>query len=441
VSKDQNVDGVGVIHRTEAAALTNARALLQLAASGVLRCSTTTRRPTAATVRTVGEHLVDGDWYDDEDIAAYAWPLLLQAGGLAKLNGTRLELTARGRRATTLPAHEVIAGLWTRWISHGLIDELSRVENIKGQRSTRTLTAVSARRSSAAGVLDLLPLGDWRDIDEVLTAARRSPRTTFEVAQNGRALWKLYLGPSAEWGSFGYGGFYHWNLIEGRYVMALLLEYAATLGLIDVELDHPRGAREDFGVNEGSEGLEYLSRYDGLRAVRLTPLGAYATGQAATYTPAVVDEAALTVGADLVVAAATAPSIADRMVLTAFAEDLGGLRWQISRPILLDALDTGHSLDELTTLLTSRGASIPDTLDNLLADVRRASGALTDLGVTRLIACADEHVAADLSRDTRLGRWCRRIGTHHLAVEVDKIPQFRKRLKELGHVLDTGTHH
>ena len=31
-----------------------------------------------------------GDFYPDEAIAAFAWPLLMQAGGLAELEGARL---------------------------------------------------------------------------------------------------------------------------------------------------------------------------------------------------------------------------------------------------------------------------------------------------------------------------------------------------------------
>lgn len=77
----------GVIVRlTEAAALLNLRAVLQCAA-GRLRCSEKTHRPSAASVGVVAAGLVDGDFSDQEPIAAFAWPLLLQAGGLAELAG------------------------------------------------------------------------------------------------------------------------------------------------------------------------------------------------------------------------------------------------------------------------------------------------------------------------------------------------------------------
>ena len=62
-----------------------------------------TRRPSAATIRTVAEALVAGDFYPEEAVAAFAWPLLLQAGGLARLEGPRLTLTPKGRKAMGNP--------------------------------------------------------------------------------------------------------------------------------------------------------------------------------------------------------------------------------------------------------------------------------------------------------------------------------------------------
>ncbi|MBV7243149.1 hypothetical protein [Streptomyces sp. MW-W600-10] len=64
---------------TEHHAQADLRAVLQLCAAGELRCSTKTLRPAAATVALLAETLTGGDFHPDEPIAAYAWPLLLQA--------------------------------------------------------------------------------------------------------------------------------------------------------------------------------------------------------------------------------------------------------------------------------------------------------------------------------------------------------------------------
>ena len=65
----------------------------------------------------------------------------------------------------------------------------------------------------------------------------------------------------------------------------MLLEYAATLGMIDVALIPPAGARRDFRNMWGTDELAFFSRYDGLMYFRLTPLGAYCLGVESDYQP------------------------------------------------------------------------------------------------------------------------------------------------------------
>lgn len=147
-----NAPGRTVRH-TEQEAQANLHAVLQLCASGKLRSSEKTRRPSAATVTAVADVLSAGDFYRDHPIAAYAWPLLIHAGGLAEQAGNRLQLTARGRDALAKPAAGTVRALWQRWLRHGLIDEMNRIEAIKGQRATNVLTAVKSRRQTVAAEL------------------------------------------------------------------------------------------------------------------------------------------------------------------------------------------------------------------------------------------------------------------------------------------------
>ena len=93
------------------------------------------------------------------------------------------------------------------------------------------------------------------------------------AARSLRALWRLYVIDSY-YGSLGYAGPRAWDLVEGRYALCVLFEYAATLGLIDVAYTDPRGARDDYRALWGADQLSCLSRYDGLAAVRVNELGA-----------------------------------------------------------------------------------------------------------------------------------------------------------------------
>jgi hypothetical protein len=259
-------------------ALSNLVAVLELTADRQMRCSAATRRPLAATVRLVDDVLVAGDYYDGDDggraepIAAFAWPLLLQAGGLAQLAGARLELTARGRAALVRPSYQVLGALWGRWLTSVSHDELARVEAIKGQRRPSTLTSVRGRRAAVAAGLGAAEPGVWTDVDLLLGILATQPRPLV-VARNLMARWRLYLTDSY-YGSLGHAGPAAWDVLEGRYALCVLFEYAATLGVIDVAYTDPRGAREDYLGLWGADQYPCLSRYDGLVAVRVNELGA-----------------------------------------------------------------------------------------------------------------------------------------------------------------------
>jgi hypothetical protein len=266
--------GPVLVRWTAPDALSNLVSVLELAADGQVRYSASTRRPTAATVKLVEDVLVAGDFYDSgEPIAAFAWPLLIQVGGLARLAGTRLELSPRGRAALARPSYEALGALWARWLGSVSTDELARIEAIKGQRKPGTLTSAITRRAAVAAALAGLQPGAWTGAGKLLASLRAQQQPPLVAARSLRALWRLYVVDSY-FGSLGHAGSRTWDLVEGRYALCVLFEYAATLGLIDVAYTDPRGARDDYRALWGADQLSCLSRYDGLSAVRVNELGA-----------------------------------------------------------------------------------------------------------------------------------------------------------------------
>ena len=269
-------------------ALSNLVAVLELTADRQMRCSAATRRPFTATVRLVEDALVAGDYYDGpchdgtgldgtgasggEPIAAFAWPMLLQAGGLARLAGARLELTPRGEAVLARPSYQALGALWDRWLKSVSTDELSRIEAIRGQRKAATLTAAARRRAAVAAGLAALEPGVWTEVDALFAILRAQP-APLVVARNLLARWRLYLG-DPYYGSLGPAGWQAWNVLEGRYALCVLFEYAATLGVVDVAYTGPQGARDDYRELWGAHLYGSLSRYDGLAAVRVNELGA-----------------------------------------------------------------------------------------------------------------------------------------------------------------------
>jgi len=267
--------GVGpvLVRWTAPDALSNLVAVLELAADGQVRCNATSRQPSAATVKLIEDALVAGDFYDSgEPIAAFAWPLLIQVGGLARLAGLRLELSPRGRAMLASPSYEALAALWARWLGAVSIDEMTRIEAVKGQRKPGTLTSAVTRRAAVAAALAGLEPGAWTGVGKVL-GILRAQRPPLVATRSLRALWRLYVLDSY-YGSLGHVGPRAWDLVEGRYALCVLFEYAATVGLIDVAYTDPRGARDDYRALWGADQLSCLSRYDGLAAVRVNELGA-----------------------------------------------------------------------------------------------------------------------------------------------------------------------
>jgi hypothetical protein len=428
-----------VIRPTELEALANVQAVLQLCSAGKLKCSEKTGRPSAATVTAVAAALHDGDFYPDDPIAAFAWPLLIQAGGLARIAGGKLELTPKGRKALSDEPANVIRGIWERWPRYAPIDEFSRIEQIKGQRGTNVLTAARPRREAVADAVRLCPDDQWIDIDELFGIMQKEG-PPFRIARSEAALWRLYL-EDREYGSLGYSGYHDWPIVEGRYALAVLFEYAATLGLIDVEYGDAADARDDYHGNWGAEWMEALSRYDGLRFVRLNALGRYAIRRESTYTAPVGPRPNPTIEvlANFDLVATTDLPAADRLMLDAYAARTSDRVWTLSAGSLLAAEDAGRSVADVAAFLAERAVhDVPATVTTLLADVSARARQVNDLGMRRIIECTDATVAIMLARDRVVGAHCTRIGDRHLMLAPGAEAKVRTALRKLGFSLGPG---
>ncbi len=437
-----------VVHHAEAVAARELLSVLHLVDAGKVSVSDKTRRPTAKTVAAVSSVLEGGDFYASEPavgsegvdsaapagpIRGFAWPMILQAGALVELSGTRLQLTRAGRAALGDPPTVTLRRLWDRWLNTTILDELSRVECVKGQtgQGKRALTAVSSRRKAIADTLAECPVLRWIATDDLLSYIWATGHG-FAVTRNA---WTLYLG-EAQYGSLGYDG--TGLILEERYLLCLLLEYAATLGVIDVALMPPAGARANYEHLWGAYDLPYLSRYDGLMSIRITALGAGALGMATDVeAPAPVTPPVLQVLPDLqVVAVGVDVERSVRMALDAFAVPVSDVVWRIDRAKLLAAADQGWSIEQIRTFLATHNVgALPEVVARLLHDVAERSGQVVDRGLVRLVECQDPALAALLANDRRTARHCTAAGDRHLVVPASSEAAFRRGLRELGYRL------
>ncbi len=436
------------VHETELTAQRELLSMLRLIDSGKVSVSDKTRRASAATIVTITNIFEGGDYYPllpvmnkwrDENagpIRAFAWPMIVQAGGLAQLSGSRLQLTKAGRKALSDPVANTIRRLWAKWVNATILDELSRIECIKGQtgKGKHGLTAVSSRRQAIARTLAECPAGVWFATDDLLRFLRASGND-FLVTRNA---WNLYIG-DLQYGSLGYGN--HKRIMEERYLLTLLLEYAATLGILDVALIPPAGARYNYGDLWGTDDLVYFSRYDGLMYLRITPLGAYCLGAESAYQPAPVEaKPVLRVLPNLEVAVIGAElDQGDRLALDAYATMVSDLVWRLDTGKLLQAIEEGRPVDEFRNFLIARsGTAIPDTVSRLLEDVTARSTKVRDCGLARLVECADAALATLIANDSHTRKHCMRAGERHIVVPASSETAFKRALLEGGYLLATG---
>ena len=432
------------VHPGEQRAQRELSAVLRLIDSRRVTAGAKTLRPSKAAIGTVSAVLDGDDFYRNDRpagkyynpnpgvIRAFAWPIILQAAELVSLSGTSLELSAGGRTALSSPPGEMIRRIWERWIYASQLDELSRIECVKGQtgKGGRSLTSTIERREAIQSALASCPTDEWIEIEELV----RFMRASGIDATVSHDPWELYIG-HREYGSLGYSG--GAEVLDRGYLKAFLLEYAATIGLIDVALVHPADAWREIDDLWGTDELPYFSRYDGLIALRINPLGAYCLGKSTEYTsPRAEAERCLRVLPNRDVVSGTAISKADRLALDHYFEPEADLVWRIEPEKLLSLVENGGTIEQVREYLLAHSQTpLPQTVTQLLDDIEERGRRVSDMGTARLIECDDETLALLIARDTHTRRHCMLAGSRHLVVPQRSEAAFKRGLKKVGFVV------
>jgi hypothetical protein len=417
--------------------------VLRLIEAGKVRVTDKKLIPTEATRQAIAPILTNGDFYQPDEaeegkwdpafdlsIRAFGWPLLVQAGGLAEKSGDALKLSTAGRSALTAKPADTLRKLWTKWLKTRQFDEFARIDVIKGQ-SVANFSSVANRRAVLLDALSRCPVGRWLSVNDFFRLIRANGQP-FTIVSD---IWELYLAEK-EYGSLGYENGQAWEQLQGRYTLAFLFEYAATLGLIDVAYLPPQGVRHDYRDRWGTDDYSCLSRYDGLLYAKVNPLGAWILGTNDEYRPTAptpMERFRVLANQDIVIVG-TLPA-ADRLVLDRFAEPSSEGVWKLSASKILDAVEKGGTVDEVEQFLRSRCVGeLPDTVAQSLNDLRSKAARLIDAGACRLLECADEFVAAELASDRQLKGKCLRTGDRFLVIREADLAAVQKVVRKLGYV-------
>jgi len=431
---------------TERDAAAEVMTVLRLIDRGKLPVSDKTLLPGAAALRELNPLLSQGDFYPPEakapegfdeigSIKAHAWPVLVQAGGLAELSGKKLALTKAGREALSKSSAEVLKHLWARWLKTAKFDEFQRVNAIKGQtgKGKTKMTAVSGRRSVILEALRQCPAGAWVGL-ETFSRYMQASGLNFSVT---RDPWTLYIGEMG-YGSLGHDGFHDWHILQQRFLGVLLMEYAATLGLIDLAYIDPWETAKDYSSLWGTDDLDFLSRYDGLLYFRLNALGAWCLGLADAYRPSQPPpRCRLSILPSLLVTVASGTLAAEEVLcLDTWAEPLDDQTWRLESGRILEALEQGRPLREFRDFLEAReDQGLPDTVEGFLARAEKRAASLRTVGLYLLIDCADEDLAEQLATGKDTKSLCLRAGPRRIAIKPENEDRFRRAVRGMGYGL------
>ena len=429
----------------EATARAGLLAVLSLIDEGKVSVSASTKRPSQASMKRIAAALDGGDFYASTEceaevgpIQAFAWPLLVQAGRLAKQDGSRLKLTAAGRKALSAPQHDTLRLIWNRWLGSKIIDEFSRIDAIKGQtrgRGKTAMRAVEPRRDVIEAALAQCPHRGVVSVDD-FAKFMVATNNVFEVT---RAPWTLYVADAH------YGGLYsesatRWGVLQDRYLLCFLFEIVATLGLIDVAFVPPDGARmkpwEPTGYFEDS----FLSRYDGLKFFRLTALGAYCLGLEDDYEPETPEKSTpLSVFPDLrIVVQSGSLDQEERVFLRNCAdEEEPDSVWRLSTEKTLKAVETGLDTGTIKEFLSARDEQpLPERVEGFLSRIESRARAIRPAGTGILFECDSEATVKTLLSDRKIAKFSSRAGGKRIVVATSSEQSFRKAARMMGFGFD-----
>lgn len=421
-----------IVKETANAASVNLHTLLSMVAAKKIRVSPKTGRASSATIKAITAVLYDGDFYEDgktEPIQAFAWPLLIQGGGLAAPDGNFLKLTKKGEAVLKKDLAAGIKLIWKKWEKTRIIDEYSRIKIVKGQNSSkgRTMTSPVKRRPLINDALSCLEPGKWVTIDEIARFIR-SENYSFQMTNYD---WKLYFADA------NYGLLDHydtWPFLQLRYLLAYFFEYCATLGILDIAFKDPCGARNDFRSCWGIDGEEFLSMYDGLMKIRLNELGAYVFEHTTEYALTGSQEFENIDTAIRYIGAGTpAPDIF--LYLDKVAEQKEVHQWDFSLSSLLNALKLGETLKEIKAFIKKITSEKPDpSLLKLFEEVHSLSTAVVEKGNVTLLECHLQ-TRKQILTDKKLSRLCMPAGDRHIVILPGKNENFVRQLEALGMII------
>ena len=252
-----------------------------------------------------------------------------------------------------------------------------------------------------------------------------------------------------------YGGLYdrrqYWDIVIGSYIRVVLMEYVATFGIIEIAYTKPEYGTRNFDELGDLDYADFISRYDGLIALKLTPLGAYALGLSDSYVPgANLEKNEVKPGdtpvlrvlptLDIVILDAGRLMPHEKMLLERIAAPQSDHVYRLSRDVILESVGKVVQLDQVKIFLADKSGITPEKLPNTVLtffdDVEKRSTILREGDRMLVFESDDPYLLAELSKApgirgvAQLGK----IGKQDvLFIPESHEREARKQIKKLGY--------
>lgn len=369
-----------------------------------------------------------------KNIKGFAWFVLLKCARLIDDKRNILTLTSAGddlQRRETIHA-DTIKKIFESFLGSCAFDEVLRIDTLErgndasyysyGYQPKTEFTDPAERRALIGKALKSCAYGQWMSVSEFL----RVMRIQYPPYMVVKHLRTLRLGDkkinSANLQE-------SWPVLEGTTIKCFLMEFLATLGIIEINYlqDKP---------------VDGVSSYDGLYEFSITALGAYCLGITQEVTQISKSskkrfktDDALNITTIVQAGRGDHVSARDILMMNTCADRVGPHTWKLGIPKLLGAVEEKPLLlPAFKAFLYERLEAYSQTAEDFFDDIERRKNQIVFEEDVRLYACQDTMVAHLISCDSKTRAYCRLVDAHHLVVPLPADKTFKAALKKVGYI-------
>ena len=329
---------------------------------------------------------------------------------------------------------------------HLLCQLLHHLNGVGYVNTSYTYRLTNDRRTRIAsaflGMLRDMPAGEWVTVSRCIAYAAYR-RETFEILDPLSTQSYVYFRGDlalendgiSKWdvGKHPIHTGLHLDTVTAPFIKAVLF-LCGSLGLLDLAYNPP--TNDQYRLS----GKPYLSRYDGLRYIRLTELGAYVAGLSKTYdqSVAVASQARVILDENHLVINLDAHDPVKSMTLETLADRISDTCFRVSYESFLKGCSHESDVEERIELFESLIEDrIPAIWENFLREIDGRTNPLEARDDAYVFQLRPDPTLLDLmARDSVLKKYILKAEKHHIIIRNRNLGHVKRRLAELGYFWD-----